>query len=122
MGDPREIVPPASPPPPVSSERKDYSNERRHELTGFEAYELAGRFNLPAGQVTQAWRLFKRYDSRGQSVITSPEFQLLLRSVLREHYPKARDIPRELFKRATNQEKDVSFSEFLVWITENSFS
>ena len=26
------------------------------------------------------------------------EFQLLLRTVLRERYPRAKDVPRELFK------------------------
>lgn len=99
-----------------------FTSRSMAQLTVFEAYELAGRFNLPAGQVTQAWKAFKRYDSRDVGMLTSIEFQLLLRSLLRERYPNAKDIPRQLFKRALRADEDVTFMEFLTWITENSFS
>ena len=54
----------------------------------------------------------------------SYEFQLLLRHVLRERFPSAKDVPRELFKEAIEiQHTDlaVSFIDFLTWITRNAF-
>jgi len=92
------------------------------ELTVYEAHGLAERFNLPAGQVTQAWKVFKRYDSSDTGVLSSIDFQCLLRAVLRDRFPKAKDIPRELFKRASDKGDAVTFTDLLVWITENSFS
>lgn len=92
------------------------------ELTTFEAHDIAAKFNLPPGQVTQAWKLFKRYDVQQRGLVSRHDFQLLMRNTLREHYPNARDVPRELFRRTTLNEKDVTFTEFLVWITETSFS
>ena len=52
------------------------------------------------------------------------EFQLLLRHVLRERFPSAKDVPRELFKEAIEiQHTDlaVRFTDFLTWITRNAF-
>merc|ERR1712217_593080 len=69
------------------------------DLNVFHAYEIAANFNLPWGVVTRAWKMFKRYDTRGVGVLQGQDFQLLLRSELRDVYPSARDIPRELFKR-----------------------
>jgi Ca2+-binding EF-hand superfamily protein len=119
--------------PPGKVERRNAlkdqqgNNAPRHadaptqELTVFEAYALAERFNLPAGQVTKAWRLFKRYDTQNRGAITNIEFQLLIRGMLRERYPLARDVPRELF-RVTKERHDFDFVDFLTWVTQNCFS
>jgi Ca2+-binding EF-hand superfamily protein len=100
---------------------------RRHDdapvedLSPYEAYELAERFNLPSGQVTKAWKLFKRYDKDGVGAISSIEFQLLIRCVLRGRYPSAREVPRELFWQVKDGE-DLDFIDFLIWVTKNCFS
>lgn len=96
--------------------------EKPGELTYFQAHQFAKQLNLPAGQVTDAWRQFKRYDSGNRGILTTFEFQLLLRSVLKEQYPKVSDIPRELFMRSNARAKDTSFPEFLTWISEHAFS
>mmetsp|Transcript_130141 Transcript_130141/g.278084 ORF Transcript_130141/g.278084 Transcript_130141/m.278084 type:complete len:559 (-) Transcript_130141:50-1726(-) len=93
------------------------------DLTVYEAYNLAEAFNLPCGQVTHAWKLFKRYDSKGTGRISSSDFILLIRAVLRDGYPNAKDVPRELFDRASlGVFIDVGFKDFLDWMTENAFS
>jgi len=66
--------------------------------------------------------MFKQYDSENRGVITASDYQLLLRAMLREQYPKARDIPRDLFKPMENPKADVHFSHFLTWITQTAFS
>lgn len=97
--------------------------EYGEHLTVFQAYELAARYGLPPGHVTQAWRLYKRYDSDGHGKISPVDFQLLLRHVLRERYPAAKDVPRALLTRALDRaQAEVSFPEFLAWISENAFS
>jgi len=96
------------------------------DLTHFQAHDLAQRLNLPSGHVTEAWRNFKRYDSSNNGHLSPQEFQLLLRSLLRERYPNVIDIPRELFQKelSAEQERDrtVSFEEFLTWVSEHAFS
>jgi len=104
-----------------SLEHPDQYGRGRKEMTVFEAHELASRFNLPSGHVTQAWKLFKRYDRHERGLLGVFEYQMLLRAVLRERYPSARDVPRELFERLSEDE-EVDFTEFLTWITRNSFS
>lgn len=100
----------------------DIDNDKRN-LTHFQAHDLAQRFNLPPGVVTDAWRKFKTYDRDNQGWLTPSEFQLLLRSVLRDRYPHVRDIPRTLFNRSVREKaSEVSFSEFLLWISEHAFS
>jgi len=102
-----------------ASEDEEVANK---ELTHFQAHELAQQINLPAGQVTDAWRQFKRYDSSNRGELTPCEFQLLLRSVLKEHYPRVGDIPRELFARTHQRSSSISFTEFLIWLSEHAFS
>jgi len=92
------------------------------ELTNFEAFEISERMNLPPGEVTQAWKLFQRYDSRGRGVLTNNEFQLLLRASLRDKFPLVRDIPQGLLQRSICWNDAVVFNDFLTWITQNSFS
>eukprot|EP00411_Alexandrium_monilatum_P040100 CAMPEP_0175391928 /NCGR_PEP_ID=MMETSP0095-20121207/32161_1 /TAXON_ID=311494 /ORGANISM="Alexandrium monilatum, Strain CCMP3105" /LENGTH=428 /DNA_ID=CAMNT_0016690493 /DNA_START=9 /DNA_END=1292 /DNA_ORIENTATION=- len=98
------------------------SAQGKSELTVFQAHDLALRFNLPTGLVTQAWKLFKRYDRHGRGLLGIEEFQMLLRSLVRDRYPEAKDVPRELFCRLSDQTKDVDFTEFLTWISRNSFN
>ena len=100
------------------------SESKMGKFTSFKAHELSCDFNLPGGHVTQAWKLFKRYDINDDDVLSPYEFQLLLRHVLRERFPSAKDVPRELFKEAIDiQHTDVpvTFSDFLTWITRNAF-
>lgn len=96
------------------------------ELTFFDAYSLSRRFNLPSGQVTQAWKLFKKYDVLDVGLLDTVEFQLILRALLRDRFPKARDIPRELFDKvevqAVERGGELDFMDLLQWIAENSFS
>eukprot|EP00930_Biecheleria_cincta_P053457 TRINITY_DN3896_c0_g1_i1.p1 TRINITY_DN3896_c0_g1~~TRINITY_DN3896_c0_g1_i1.p1 ORF type:complete len:706 (+),score=120.61 TRINITY_DN3896_c0_g1_i1:66-2183(+) len=95
------------------------------ELTVFDAFDLAQSLNLPAGQVTQAWKLFKRYDKDNDGLLAPYDFQLLLRAVLRERFPSAREVPRELFREALEIQSTsmaVTFNDFLTWITQNSFT
>lgn len=110
----------------ASSDKKEPKTSSRGqvgELTVFEAYELCGKFNLPVGGVTVAWKMFKRYDHRGTGSLHVSDFQLLIRSMLRERYPRARDIPRELFQRVPSQkEEEIKFVDFLMWITQHAFS
>jgi len=94
-------------------------------MTVFEAFDLATEFNLPAGHVTQAFKLFKRYDVDNDGLIHPTDFQLLLRCVLRERFPNVKDVPRELLKEAVEIQKTnvmVSFPDFLTWLTQNSFN
>lgn len=93
------------------------------DLSHFQAFELAKRVNLPAGQVTAAWRKFKRYDASNRGHLTPCEFQLLLRSLLREQFPQVADIPRGLFTRPKDaKDKDISFAEFVSWLSEHAFA
>lgn len=117
-----------------NEDQRESSKEQREsskgQLTHFQAFDLAKRMKLPAGQVTEAWRKFKRYDSSGRGRLTPQEYQLLLRSVLRERYPRVADIPRELFHRTCprtglppeEKDKDVGIEEFLLWLYEHAFS
>lgn len=91
------------------------------ELTVYDAYGLSRRFNLPPGQVTKAWKMFKRYDLNDIGTLTNLEFQTLIRSVLRDRFPKAKDIPREIFDRAVGQGDEVTFVFLLQWMNETSF-
>jgi len=118
--------------PSARAASKDFKNdvrnlkknapEIRKELTVYQAYDLALKFNLPAGQVTDSWKLFKRYDSKGNGMISSIDFVLLIRSVLREIYPTAKDIPRELFDKVQIVDGEIGFSAFLAWLSEHAFS
>jgi len=95
------------------------------ELTVFDAFDLATSLNLPAGQVTEAWKMFKRYDKDNDGLLAPYDFQLLLRAVLRERFPSAREVPRELFREALEIQSTsmaVTFNDFLTWITQNSFT
>lgn len=92
------------------------------ELTVWDAYELSRRFNLPPGQVTSAWKMFKRYDVDDDGELSSVEYQTLVRSVLRERFAKARDIPREVFNSAVEQGDGVTFVNLLEWMNATSFS
>lgn len=95
------------------------------EMTVFDAFDLAQALNLPGGQVTQAWKMFKRYDADNDGLLAPYDFQLLLRAVLRERFPLARQVPRELFREALeiqNTSMAVTFNDFLTWITQNAFS
>jgi Ca2+-binding EF-hand superfamily protein len=102
--------------------RQRQEPEPKPEMSTFEAYEIAKTLNLPPGHVTKAWQLFKQYDTDNRGKITASDYQLLLRAMLREQYPKARDIPRDLFKPVEDPKADVHFSQFLTWITQNAFS
>jgi len=107
------------------SKDEDDGNEENpdRELSHFQAFELAKQVNLPAGQVTDAWRKFKRYDSSNRGRLTPCEFQLLLRSLLREQFPQVADIPRGLFSRPGGyKDKDISFAEFVCWLSEHAFA
>jgi len=108
-----------------SDEEEPVSSGPVKELTVFEAFDLGNSFNLPPGQVTQAWKLFKRYDMDNDGLLAAYDFQLLLRAVLRERFPDAREVPRELFQEAIDIQSTgiaVTFPDFLTWITQNSFS
>lgn len=110
-------------------ERKDEARRvAQTELTVFEAFDFAEKLNLPPGQVTEAWNLFRCYDADEDGQLTPQEFQLLLRNVLRDQFPAVRDIPRELFKPMNGiaNKRGVagslfSFSDFLTWLTEFAF-
>lgn len=108
----------------TGNEKHDDDENSEKELTHFQAFDFAQRLNLPSGQVTDAWRQFKRYDSRDRGRLTQHEFQLLLRSILRDSYPRARDIPRELLTISARdgKEGDIGFSEFLMWVSQHAFS
>lgn len=105
-------------------EKNDDDDNSERELTHFQAFDLAQQLCLPMGQVTDAWRQFKRYDSRNRGRLSLSEFQLLIRSTLRDRYPRACDIPRELLRRRPGDGKDVDidFPEFLTWLSQHAFS
>lgn len=92
------------------------------DLSVFDAYTLAAKFNLPAGQVTNSWKMFKRYDAKERGILCGPDFQLLIRAILRERYPKAADVPRELFRRVDGVSDEFDFLDLLAWVTEHAFS
>lgn len=125
-----EISPPSARPgedKPDATPANYAGTESDHvsELTVFDAFDLANSLNLPAGQVTQAWKLFKRYDKDNDGLLAPYDFQLLLRAVLRERFPSAREVPRELFREALEIQSTsmaVTFNDFLTWITQNSFT
>jgi len=96
----------------------------KEAFNSFKAHSMSMDYNLPGGHVTQAWKLFKRYDANDDDLLSPYEFQLLLRTVLRERYPRAKDVPRELFKEAIEIQQtqiSVTFEDFLTWITRNAF-
>jgi len=100
------------------------SDESNLNFTSFKAHELSCDYNLPGGHVTQAWKLFKRYDADNDDLLSPYEFQLLLRAVLRDRFPSAKDVPRELFKEAIDiqdTELTVTFADFLTWISRHAF-
>ncbi|CAE7482272.1 unnamed protein product [Symbiodinium sp. CCMP2456] len=102
-------------PPPI---------KEKEAFNSFKAHSMSMDYNLPGGHVTQAWKLFKHYDANDDDLLSPYEFQLLLRTVLRERYPRAKDVPRELFKEAIEIQQtqiSVTFEDFLTWITRNAF-
>lgn len=92
------------------------------DLTVFQAHDLSEWYNLPPGQVTAAWKIFKCYDASGIGLLSTLDFQLLLRAVLRERYPTARTVPRQFFSMASAKKEPITFSDFLQWVSENAFS
>lgn len=94
------------------------------DLDGFEAFELAAKFNLPSGSVTQAWRVFRQYDSTQTGRLTQREFELVLRAMMRERYPSVEDMPREMLEWRATAPADgrVGFDEFLIWVTQHAFT
>lgn len=115
----------------AASSSADHAHDRRSapkqldDLSTFQAHDLAMSWNLPCGQVTRAWQCFKRYDKDDDGLLSSDEFQMLLRSVLREAFSSAKEIPRSLFTQADeikSEKRAVTFIDFLLWITQNSFS
>lgn len=110
--------------PKIEEVQSQAADSKLGKFTSFKAHELSCDFNLPGGHVTQAWKLFKRYDLNNDDILSPYEFQLLLRHVLRDRFPSAKDVPRELFKEAIDiQHTDlpVTFVDFLTWITRNAF-
>ncbi|CAE7798557.1 DTX3 [Symbiodinium sp. CCMP2592] len=109
--------------------------KEKEAFNSFKAHSMSMDYNLPGGHVTQAWKLFKRYDANDDDLLSPYEFQLLLRTVLRERYPRAKDVPRELFKELQRDHDrlreeaieiqqtqiSVTFEDFLTWITRNAF-
>lgn len=98
--------------------------KEKEAFNSFKAHSMSMDYNLPGGHVTQAWKLFKHYDTNDDDLLSPYEFQLLLRTVLRERYPRAKDVPRELFKEAIEIQQtqiSVTFEDFLTWITRNAF-
>lgn len=92
-------------------------------LGTFDIVQLAEAFNLPIDQMKRARQIFSKYDTDGNGELDKEEFQLLLRSMLREMYPKAKDVPRYLFNRVdVSQDGKVDFYEFLEWYSMNSFN
>lgn len=91
--------------------------------SNFDLLEVSKEFNLPKNTISYARRLFDRYDASGDGVLDPEEFQLLIRGLLKEQYPKVKDVPKELFEGIdTSQDGELDFHEFLQWFTTNSFS
>lgn len=112
---------------PVATSANSAGTQPGHvgELTVFDAFDLAISLNLPSGQVTQAWKIFKRYDTDNDGLLAPYDFQLLLRAVLRDRFPSAREVPRDLFREALEIQSTsmaVTFNDFLTWITQNAFT
>eukprot|EP00746_Dinoflagellata_sp_MGD_P090380 gnl/MRDRNA2_/MRDRNA2_35692_c0_seq1.p1 gnl/MRDRNA2_/MRDRNA2_35692_c0~~gnl/MRDRNA2_/MRDRNA2_35692_c0_seq1.p1 ORF type:complete len:518 (+),score=93.49 gnl/MRDRNA2_/MRDRNA2_35692_c0_seq1:90-1643(+) len=114
---------------PGESQEQNYSDEESalrgwwyRNLSAFDIVQLAEQYNLPIDQITRGRELFSRYDTDGDGELDCEEFQLLLRSMLREQYPRAREVPRYLFSRCdVTQNGKVDFCEFLEWFSMNSF-
>eukprot|EP00913_Durusdinium_trenchii_P033140 g31026.t1 len=88
---------PEEPGPPTRSANATGDHSRAMQAFTdhlFKAHELSCEYNLPGGHVTQAWKLFKRYDVDNDGLLAPYEFQLLLRHVLRERFPSAKDDQR----------------------------
>lgn len=112
-----------APPDPEPNKKKDASTGWWYRnLSAFDMIKLAETYNLPIDQVKRAKETFKRYDTKGEGQLDQEEFQLMLRAMLKEQYPRAKDVPRYLFARIdTSQDGKVDFSEFLEWFSMNSF-
>lgn len=96
-----------------------------NDLDTFQAHDLAVSWNLPKGQVTRAWQCFKRYDKDDDGLLSSLEFQMLLRSVLRESFSSAKEIPRSLFNQIDeikSNKRAANFLDFLQWLSRHSFN
>eukprot|EP00930_Biecheleria_cincta_P036581 TRINITY_DN25074_c1_g2_i1.p1 TRINITY_DN25074_c1_g2~~TRINITY_DN25074_c1_g2_i1.p1 ORF type:complete len:642 (-),score=92.34 TRINITY_DN25074_c1_g2_i1:201-2126(-) len=109
----------------TQNQSRHSTRQKMEDLSTFQAFDLANAWNLPAGQVTRAWQCFKRYDTDDDGLLSPDEFQMLLRSVLRESFASAKDVPRRLFKRVEelrSESQAANFFEFLTWVTQNSFS
>merc|ERR1719201_1776517 len=73
-------------------------------------------------QITSARDIFDRYDLTGDGKLDVEEFELLLRSMLKEQYTNVKEMPRELFARAdASADGQVDFAEFLLWYTQHAF-
>lgn len=88
----------------------------------WQAQKMATMYNLPLEQIMSMHHLFVKYDTDGDGSLDPVEFQLIIRSILREQYPQVKDIPKELFARAdTSNDGKVDFTELLQWLTMNSW-
>lgn len=119
----------------ASADSVDTSDSRHHgaetpppeaapkQWSSFEAMRYAESFNLPMEHVKRLRSIFRTYDVSGDGHLDQEEFHLMLRSMLREKYPLAKEVPRELFQTADKSaDGRVDFGEFVYWFTMHSFS
>jgi len=75
-------------------------------------------FNLPQEEIVKTRMLFDKYDRNKDGLLEATEFQLIVRNILRELYPSAKDVPRALII----EDGKLSFYDLLEWLSKHSFT
>lgn len=110
----------------VAWEGGNQDEEPEPEWSPMLAKQYQKQFNVPMDQITSARDIFDRYDLTGDGKLDVEEFELLLRSMLKEQYTNVKEMPRELFARVITRadasaDGQVDFAEFLLWYTQHAF-
>lgn len=89
----------------------------------FKANSLQEKFNLPLEEILKMRALFDKYDRNKDGILEASEFQLSVRSILKELYPSAKEVPRKLFEsESMDRDGRFNFYEFLRWLSKHSFT
>lgn len=101
---------------------QDGAADEEPEWGPIEAQKYQKQYNVPLEWIMSARDIFDRYDLTGDGKLDLEEFELLLRSMLKEQYSNVKEMPRELFARADRSaDGEIDFSEFLQWFTMHAF-